>query len=123
MLKFISKLQWLFLIGFLGIWWDNQYLMLFFLFGLCGFASVISPMRSNYSILSFLFKIYVCLSEYLLHILDMASKLPIKTHINRKYSIRSRLMVSGILQTEGLIKKLHILGFFHPNGMLMIFSL
>lgn len=54
MLKFISKLQWLFLIGFLGIWWDNRYLMLFFLFGLCGFASVISPMRSNLSNLKFL---------------------------------------------------------------------
>ena len=47
MLKFISKLQWLFWVGFLGVILDNQYLTLFFLFGLCGFANVFSPMRND----------------------------------------------------------------------------
>ena len=44
MLKFISKLQWLALIGFLGVILDNQYLRLFFLFWLCCLADVFSPM-------------------------------------------------------------------------------
>ena len=54
MLKFISKLQWLFWIGFLGVFFDNQYLTLFFLFGLCGFANVFSPTRNYISNLMFL---------------------------------------------------------------------
>ncbi len=54
MLKFISKLQWLFWVGFLGVFFDNQYLTLFFLFGLCGFANVFSPMRNNIQNLMFL---------------------------------------------------------------------
>ena len=54
MLKFISKLQWLALIGFLGVILDNQYLRLFFLFWLCCLADVFSPMRSILSNLKFL---------------------------------------------------------------------
>ncbi len=54
MLKFISKLQWLFLVGFLGVFLDNPYLTLFFLFGLCGFANVFSPTRNDISNLMFL---------------------------------------------------------------------
>ena len=54
MLKFISKLQWLFWIGFIGVFLDNPYLTLFFLFGLCGFASVFSPARNDISNLIFL---------------------------------------------------------------------
>ena len=54
MLKFISKLQWLALIGFLGVILDNQYLRLFFLFWLCCLAEVFSPMRSILSNLRFL---------------------------------------------------------------------
>lgn len=123
MLKFISKLQWLFWVGFLGVFFDNQYLTLFFLFGLCGFANVFSPMRNNIQNLMFLGQNLWMLVGILIAHFRHGFKLRIKTHINRKYSIHSRLMVSGILQTEGLIKKLHILGFFRPSGMLMIFLL
>ena len=49
MLKFISKLQWLFWIGFIGVFLDNPYLTLFFLFGFCGFANVFSPARNEIS--------------------------------------------------------------------------
>ena len=54
MLKFFSRLQWLFLVGFLGVFLDNPYLTLFFLFGLCGFANVFSPTRNDISNLMFL---------------------------------------------------------------------
>lgn len=50
MLKFISKLQWLFWIGFIGVFLDNPYLTLFFLFGFVVLQMYFRPPVMKYQI-------------------------------------------------------------------------
>ena len=81
MLKFVSKLQWLALIGFLGVLLDNQYLRLFFLFWLCCLADAFSPMRSIFSSLIFLIQNLWMLAGILIAHLRHGFNLPDKnTH-------------------------------------------
>ena len=82
MLKFVSKLQWLALIGFLGVLLDNQYLRLFFLFWLCCLADVFSPMRSIFSNLIFLIQNLWMLAGILIAHLRHGFNLPDKNTYN-----------------------------------------
>ena len=122
MLKFISKLQWLALIGFLGILLDNQYLRLFFLFWLCCLADIFSPMRSIFSNLRFLIQNLWMLAGILIAHLRHGFNLPDKN--SYRSQVHYSLPFDGKWYiANGLIKKLLILGFFRPSGTLMIFLL
>lgn len=93
MIKFISKMQWLSLIGFIGIFLDNKYLILFFLFGLCGLASAFSPMRSNLSNLRFLLQNLWMLAGILIAHLRHGFNLPDK--ISYKPQVQYSLPFEG----------------------------
>lgn len=54
MIKFLSRLQWLAIIGFLGVYFDNEHLKLFFLFWLFSILDCYSPLRNFGSTLKFL---------------------------------------------------------------------
>lgn len=54
MIKILSRLQWLAVIGFLGVYLNNKYLKLFFLFWLFSVLDCYSPLRDISSNLKFL---------------------------------------------------------------------
>ncbi len=54
MIKILSRLQWLAIIGFLGIYLNNEHLKLFFLFWLFSILDCYSPLRDILSNLKFL---------------------------------------------------------------------
>ena len=54
MLHFLSRLQWLALIGFAGVFSNNEHVRLFFLFWLFSLLDIFSPLRSIFDSLKFL---------------------------------------------------------------------
>lgn len=93
MVRFISKLQWLSLVGFLGIFLENQYLILFFLFGLCGLVNVFSPIRGNLSNFRFFIQNLWMLAGILIAYFRHGFKLPDKN--SYKSQIRYSLPFKG----------------------------
>lgn len=61
MIRVLSRLQWLAIIGFVGIYYDNKYIRLFFLFWLFSLLDCYSPMRSLSNNLKFLLQNLVML--------------------------------------------------------------
>lgn len=123
MLKFVSKLQWLALIGFLGVLLDNQYLRLFFLFWLCCLADVFSPMRSIFSNLIFLIQNLWMLAGILIAHLRHGFNLPDKNTYNPQVLYSLPFDGEWFVVNGGTDRKPLILGFFRPSDMLMTFSL